>query len=1118
MGIEQYHARGPVMILSAAAVDRLSVKNPYKFLEYFDETDQLNFAGRNREIREVVAGILRGPTFVLYGRSGLGKTSLLKAGIFPELRKRNHRPVYIRTLVSPIADLYHTVAEAYGKPPANSMEELQNMLKGAPKEETVVLVLDQFEEFFIRFRQNRRAYRNFIRAMETILKDNSLRIRVLFSLREDYLAQMEDFYGHLPGLFENDFRLLPLSAYGTRRAVSQPLINAQIKYEQKLIVNIVDQLDGLRFDPPLLQVICTEIFRQAVQRNADSLELKNADLQKVGGLDGIFRRYLDAFIKEVPVESHLVARTLLDALITQENTKQAVTLSFFRRAGFEASEQELTTILDLLVYHSLVRRDPRGGDIWYELLHERLVAMIVEWLDLDQEFFKFRFARDLITNCSKGEVFRANHELLLNEGQIKGVVGPYKDRLKLNPLETEFMAQSVIYRQSPATDISGEVDFWCKQFGADRSCRLLLNFFDDSDETARLGAASSSIIVGDIEGRLSEKCFGLALKDPSGKVRRTAGFSFVRLADDHQLSDLMEALNQKETRRSALDVLADMHQSGRSMAAFNWFWRRRGKATFEKRVLKKHRNDIHERGKAGALAGLLAGLAWAFTVGIGLTLLFMWALAGGREWIMILSTAMGTILPIALALGTWSGYSSARKAARAAATGTEGQWFRVLVKPGVYFWILFGVSSLIFMLIFKGADIGENLGFGGMILLWIFLAAAAGGVSVGFLYALIAGYLRAIQNCVWPGVHRYNIWFWAFISSVGIPLFVPALMLTVQGYGLSSFTDNLFFGALSNFVFFLAVIGGPLFSFLVFTISAALAVSAEKVPMGRTKGIKKNAQRISRAITILSFLGFAVWFGWMYGFDTIPFRPFAHAIAPMPAQEIKLASKLGPGIPDTDYYAIPYITRYKVVRVVNDGDDVSMSIHGNKLGYLKNKEMLLCPWFHNLALSYDGRTKDPRGVVAPIYPEVRFTLFPVQNLGESIPLNGGNIYYIKECRMTRKMASDPTIWQGSIQSGLEKSSATDGSKIAVFIPKEQYMVPARGILEINSISIASYEGQPSLNLRNAHARKPLPIDEPTGVLEPDPSGHWGLNFTIGNLTDTELITSFKLIVLFQIAP
>ena len=133
-----------------------------------------------------------------------------------------------------------------------------------------------------------------------------------------------------------------------------------------------------------------------------------------------------------------------------------------------------------------------------------------------------------------------------------------------------------------------------------------------------------------------------------------------------------------------------------------------------------------------------------------------------------------------------------------------------------------------------------------------------------------------------------------------------------------------------------------------------------------------------------------------------------------------------------------------------------------------------------------------------------------------MPLESGNKYYIKECRMTRKTDSDPTVWQGSIQSEL----AAQGLKVTVFIPEAQYMITEGGTLEINAIGSAIYEGKAKLKLRSAHARKPLPINEPTGILEPDPSGHWGLNYTltIPNLTDTGLIPSVQLIVLFQIAP
>ncbi|MFX0200917.1 MAG: hypothetical protein ACFFCW_32765, partial [Candidatus Hodarchaeota archaeon] len=557
------------MKISTESVNRSLIQNPYKFLEYFVEDDHMNFAGRDREIREVVTGIMRGRTFVLYGRSGLGKTSLLRAGVFPELLKRKHHPIYIRTLIKPLTDLCEAIATELGKPPTSLPDGLHNLLMAFPKEETVVLVLDQFEEFFIRFREKQDEQDHFIQTVGNILQDNSLTVRVVFSLREDYLAQMDDFQGYLPDLFDNEYRLLPLSAYGTRRAVAQPLINTGIKYEQRLVASIVDQLSYQKFNPPLLQVICTEVYREASKREQENLELRFEDLERVGGLEGIFRRYLNSFVLEVPKKNHLIARTILDALITQENTKQAVTLDFFQQAGFRASEDEIRDILKLLVAHGLVRSDERGIETWYELLHECLVPMILEWLNLDQEFFNFRFARDLIENCVRGEVFRNNHDVLLNLGQIKGVVGPYKDRLHLNKIETEFMAWSVIYRCSPAADLSEHVKFWCDKFGTEESFNLLLMLFKNEDETAKLGAANAAPLLPGRNGRLAEECLHLALSDKSEKVRRAAGKSFALLASDNkQLEVLKDSFRKSETRRYALEVLADMHLAGRSITSF----------------------------------------------------------------------------------------------------------------------------------------------------------------------------------------------------------------------------------------------------------------------------------------------------------------------------------------------------------------------------------------------------------------------------------------------------------------------------------------------------------------------------------------------------------------------
>ena len=74
----------------------LSRDNPWPGLDPFDETDREYFHGRAAEAGELLRLVRREPLTVLFGRSGLGKTSLLKAGLFPLLRAEDCLPVYLR--------------------------------------------------------------------------------------------------------------------------------------------------------------------------------------------------------------------------------------------------------------------------------------------------------------------------------------------------------------------------------------------------------------------------------------------------------------------------------------------------------------------------------------------------------------------------------------------------------------------------------------------------------------------------------------------------------------------------------------------------------------------------------------------------------------------------------------------------------------------------------------------------------------------------------------------------------------------------------------------------------------------------------------------------------------
>src|SRR5262249_34972886 len=153
---------------------------------------------RERDIKEVVERLMTDRACVLYGRSGLGKTSLVLAGVFPELRSRGFLPVHARVLESPLSDACKAVADAAGLTTYECSEEFLLALGSLSLTPRIVLALDQFEEFFIRFGRRpdeRKAFSLWLAAM-TSSKD--IDFRVLISLREEYLSRLDEFTSDLP--------------------------------------------------------------------------------------------------------------------------------------------------------------------------------------------------------------------------------------------------------------------------------------------------------------------------------------------------------------------------------------------------------------------------------------------------------------------------------------------------------------------------------------------------------------------------------------------------------------------------------------------------------------------------------------------------------------------------------------------------------------------------------------------------------------------------------------------------------------------------------------------------------------------------------------------------------
>jgi hypothetical protein len=652
---------------------------PYKLFDYFVEAEQKQFYGRERDVEEVVARVASSRTLVLYGRSGIGKTSLVRAGVIPVLVERGFAAVYVRLFRAPLDDLRVQVATALGI----AKGPLQEVVAACDK--PVVIVLDQLEELFIRF-ENPDDRRAVAAELEGLLAGagpdgSSLDVRVVLTLRHDWVASLEDLGPAWSDLLDRRYRLRGLSAFGARRAIVQPLAEAKETFTPKLVNLLVDELDASGFDPLLLQILCSEVYREAVRRKPEAVHADVEDHVAVGGTDGIFLHYLDKVAAQVPEEQQLLLRLVLDAMITTEGTKRVVTVDGLLAARFRATRAEVEAMLGRLVEGRLVRTQAHG-ETWYELVHDRLVEVTLGWLEHDRDFVEFRFARSLVEDLSRSPRWRDDVNKLLSRGQLEAVVGPYRERLRPDRREGEFLLWSAVAAQS------GELSYWAGQYGTARSEGWVLALLESHDARLRQGAAWAAGALRGEDPHGVARCYELALRDPDEGVRHAAAWAFVTLASSLQISELRAALRDTSTRGPARKVLAQAIRVGRYVPrlslrdqyqgvvlAQKWIREENGADLAEKWISEERREDLATREEAGILRGLLAGLPWWAVVHVAIVLIDVWT-RSRIDWFIVGAALIFAclLLPVSAAIGR----SAVRAAAYAEHFRQDVRWWIVM--------------------------------------------------------------------------------------------------------------------------------------------------------------------------------------------------------------------------------------------------------------------------------------------------------------------------------------------------------------------------------------------------------------------------------------------------------
>ncbi|WP_329729484.1 bifunctional serine/threonine-protein kinase/formylglycine-generating enzyme family protein [Archangium sp.] len=368
----------------------LTQGNPYRGLAPFEAEHRALFFGRDADIRAVLERLRRHPLVLVAGDSGVGKSSLCRAGILPRVARgaldeyRDFTALTLEPGRRPLAALAAALAPVLGQPEA----ELHARLSGAPGElgpalraahqegRGLLLFVDQLEEL-VTLSEPAQAERFASLLGELALP--SAGVRVLLAARGDFLLRLAALPG-LGGEVERALYLLrPLTPQGVREAIVGPARGRGVVFESEaLLQTLVEAAARSAGSLPLLQFTLAELWER---RDAVRSCITQAALDEMGGVAGALSRHADGVLSRLSRSSRQEAHRLLCLLITAEGTRG------------QRSEEELTAgsdearaTLRALIEGRLLHTRTTGDQVSHEIAHEALISSwgtLRQWLDED---------------------------------------------------------------------------------------------------------------------------------------------------------------------------------------------------------------------------------------------------------------------------------------------------------------------------------------------------------------------------------------------------------------------------------------------------------------------------------------------------------------------------------------------------------------------------------------------------------------------------------------------------------------------------------------------------------------------------------------------------------------
>jgi len=382
-----------------------AVANPYKGLRAFGEADEEDFYGREPLVAELVAAVGDHRLVAVVGPSGIGKSSVVKAGLIPALRNGAlpGSESWVISDMFPGSYPYEELAAALLRVAVDRPEELTDELardelgirrvakRMLPPDTELLLVVDQFEELFT-LTANEAMRRRFLSGLTELAKDGRARVRVVVTMRADFLDKPL-LYPEFGELFKEGMVAVTIpSDDDLAAAIEGPAEAAGVRFEPGLVSRIIadvrDQPGGL----PLLQYALTELF---AARTTDLLAA--GTYEAAGGVLGALGGRADELWHQLGEAGRAAAPHVFLRLVTVDaggqDTRRRVGRRELRHLELDTSAVDET--LRRYGDHRLLTfdRDPVTRSPTVEIAHEALLTQwerLAAWVDERREDLPLR--------------------------------------------------------------------------------------------------------------------------------------------------------------------------------------------------------------------------------------------------------------------------------------------------------------------------------------------------------------------------------------------------------------------------------------------------------------------------------------------------------------------------------------------------------------------------------------------------------------------------------------------------------------------------------------------------------------------------------------------------------